>query len=281
VALDYVFFRLGGEAHERDVQNVTKVLSDHWSYGTRPRMYVIPFEDIVTQIQDKTPMRYWQVILKRQMYRAAMAMAARNKMGSLITGEALGQVSSQTLPNLEALNITGQMPILRPLIGFDKNEIIHKAYEIGTGAISATVPEYCALLANRPVTGARYNELDDVEAPLEVDHDRLADQAKVIQLRSDEWNAPQRDTVSELPDDDSAILLDIRPESEFRNEHDPRATNFEFAYALDLFNQLDKRKTYYIYCNVGLKSANLAERMKQAGYIAHVYQPENELSDVI
>jgi thiamine biosynthesis protein ThiI len=281
VALDYVFFRLGGEAHERDVQSVTKVLSDDWSYGTKPRMYVIPFEDIVTQIQDKTEKRYWQVILKRQMYRTAMAMAERQNIGTLITGEALGQVSSQTLPNLEALNITGQMPILRPLIGFDKNDIVHKAYEIGTGEISATVPEYCALVANRPATGSRYHELDEVETPLEVDHHLLADQAKVIQLRSDEWTTPQRDTVSDLPDDEDAILLDIRNEAEFRNDHDPRATHFDFAFALDLFNQLDKSKTYYIYCNVGLKSANLAERMKQAGYAAFVYQPENELSDVI
>lgn len=281
VALDYVFFRLGGEPHERDVQQVLQVLSQNWSYGTRPRLYVVPFEEVITQIQDKVQTRYWQLILKRQMYRVAQAVARRCRIYTLITGEALGQVSSQTLTNLEALNVTGTMPVLRPLIGFNKQDIIQKAYQIGTGAISARVPEYCAIVAQRPATAAKFEHLDFEEAKLNVDIGTMIRTAKRVNLRQETLVAPQYETANELPDGQDVVLLDIRTESEFRRVHDPQAMHFEFAYALDLFPQLDKAKTYYVYCNVGLKSANLVERMKLGGYKATVYQPASEeFSDV-
>lgn len=280
LALDYVFFRLGGEAHERDVHQVVKVLSDHWSYGSRPRLYVIPFEDVVEQIQDHVHTRYWQLILKRQMYRVAQEVAHRCKLNTLITGEALGQVSSQTLANLEALNITDKMPILRPLIGFDKNEIVKKAFKIGTGVISEKVPEYCAIVPTRPSTGAKFQELDDQEANLKTDIAGLAEHAKRIKLRDATLTAPDPEIVTELPPEDDTVLLDIRTDTEFRRGHDDRATHLEFAYALDFYKKLDQSKHYYIYCGVGLKSANLVERMRASGYQAWVYQPEKR-SDLV
>jgi len=275
VMLDYAFFRLGGPSHERDVNNVAAVLARQWSYGTQPRMVVVPFERVVEQIQDCTPPRYWQLMLKRQMYRAALAVAWRIKVGALVTGEALGQVSSQTLPNLEALNITGAVPVLRPLIGFDKNDIVRKAYAIGTGAISAHVPEYCALQAKRPATKATFAELNGVEAALRVDQQALAADAKVVRLRQDKWTAPAAEVADHLPDLENVVLLDIRTQSEFRRGHAPSAQHLDFAHALDGFEKLDKRKHYYVFCNAGLKSANLVDRMRQKGYTACVYRPND------
>jgi len=274
LALDYVFFRLGGEAHEQDVNRVVKVLSDHWSFGYQPRLYVIPFEDVVQQIQDHVHTRFWQLILKRQMYRVAQALAHRCKLNTLVTGEALGQVSSQTLANLEALNVTGQTPILRPLIGFDKNEIIKKAFQIGTGQMSEGVPEYCAIVPSRPSTGSKYETLDEQEAHLNTDIESLVENARRIHLRGESLSAPQRETVSKVPNEEGAVLLDIRTETEFRRGHDDRATHLEFAYALDFFKKLDQQMQYYIYCGMGLKSASLVERMRAADYQAWVYQPE-------
>jgi len=277
LALDYVFFRLGGEEHLRDVHQVIRVLSERWSYGTRPRLYVVPFEAVVRQIQDGVKMRYWQLVLKRQMYRVAQAVAQRRRTNTLITGEALGQVSSQTLSNLEALNVTGHTLLLRPLIGFDKQDIISKAYAIGTGELSAHVPEHCAIVPQRPATSSTREQLDEQERGLDIELDTLMRSVRRVDLRDDDpLSASHYKAVSTLPPDPNAVLLDLRTEAEFRREHDPRALHFEFVYALDFFHTLDKGKTYYVYCNVGLKSANLVERMKQSGYRAAVYQPSKE-----
>ncbi len=280
VALDYIFFRLGGQAHERDVARVVEVLARDWSHGTHPKLHVIPFEDVIAQIQDRVHTRYWQLVLKRQMYRAARLLARERGLHALVTGEALGQVSSQTLKNLEALSITGDLPLLRPLLGFDKNEIIARADRIGTGAVSAGVPEYCAIVSKRPATGANARELDEQEAKLEADLAAKVAAAKRVDLRSERLRAPAREAVRTLPHDPDAVLLDIRTRGEFQRDHDPRAHHLEFSYALDYFDRLDPQKAYYVYCGVGLKSANLVERMRAAGYRAHVYQPEYEKIDV-
>jgi len=280
VALDYAFFRLGGAAHERDVARVADVLARDWSHGTQPQLFVIPFEDVITRIQDRVHPRYWQLVLKRQMYRAARRLAQARGLHALVTGEALGQVSSQTLKNLEALNITDDLPLLRPLLGFDKNEIIARADRIGTGQASAGVPEYCAIVSQRPATGAGARELDEQEALVEADLRAKVATAKRVDLRSERLRAPAREAVRTLPDDPDAVLLDIRTTREFKRDHDPRAHHLEFAYALDHFDRLDPQKTYYIYCSVGLKSENLVERMRAAGYRAHAYQPEYEQIDV-
>jgi len=283
LALDYVFFRLGGEAHERDVYQVVSVLAERWSHGTHPKLYVIPFEGVVAQIQDKVQTRYWQLVLKRQMYRAAQALGLHRRIHTLVTGESLGQVSSQTLANLEALCVTGSTLLLRPLIGFHKQEIIERAYQIGTGELSAKVPEYCAIVPEQPATSARFDVLDAEEAKLQVDVHALAVSAKRVDLRQAAPVAHVAQSVAQFPSDGDAVLLDIRTESEFRRVHDPRAVHLDFAYALDYYDRLDKSKTYYVYCGVGLKSANLVERMRLAGYQAVVYQPsmEGELTDAL
>lgn len=283
LALDYAFFRLGGEAHERDVRQVVGVLARRWSHGTRPKLYVIPFEDVVAQIQDKVQTRYWQVVLKRQMYRTAQQLALRKRIHTLVTGESLGQVSSQTLANLEALSVAGSMLMLRPLIGFNKQDIIEKAYQIGTGELSAKVPEYCAIVPEQPSTSARSAVLDAEEAKLAVDVKALAVSAKrLLLVEAAPGVAPAAHAVTELPDEADAVLLDIRTEREFRRSHAPRAVHLDFAYALDFYDRLDKSKTYYVYCGVGLKSANLVDRMRLAGYRALVYQPcaQDEPPDV-
>ena len=83
----------------------------------------------------------WQVVLKRQMYRAACRVAEETGAEALITGESMGQVSSQTLGNLQAIECVADRPVLRPLIGWDKTEIIAEAQRIGTAPLSERVRE--------------------------------------------------------------------------------------------------------------------------------------------
>src|SRR5690606_19637788 len=126
------FCNLGGDAYERAVVQVGKFLADEWSYGSAPKLHVIDFEAPLAELRAKSRQSYWQVVLKRLMYRAAEQVAKELGAEALITGEAIGQVSSQTLQNLRAIDSIAELPVFRPLLGFDKPEIIDRARFIGT-----------------------------------------------------------------------------------------------------------------------------------------------------
>ena len=117
VEMDYVFCNLAGQAYERSVVQVAKVLADRWSYGTRPRLHVVDFGAPLDELRSKARESYWQVVLKRLMYRAANLVARERKAEAIITGEAVGQVSSQTLTNLRAIEPASDLPVFRPLLG--------------------------------------------------------------------------------------------------------------------------------------------------------------------
>ena len=132
------------------------------------RLYVAvvgaPFADIA----DRCNRKLYFVLTKRLMVRCAEALARREGHRFLVTGENLGQVSSQTLANLGAIDAVASMPILRPLIGFDKQEIIDLAKRIGTYAISEG-PEICDLLGPaHPATQARLADVAAEEAKLDL-----------------------------------------------------------------------------------------------------------------
>ena len=167
--VDYLFYNLGGSDHENQVLEVIQVLVRRWSYGYRPKLWLCDLRPWVDVLRQRTPERLWQVVLKRLMMRAGYALASRNGALALATGEAIGQVSSQTLENLVAIESGAPMPVLRPLLGFDKSEIVALARKIGTYELSAKVPEYCALQGRAPATAARAAELDAAEQSLDLD----------------------------------------------------------------------------------------------------------------
>ena len=167
--VDYLFYNLGGSDHENQVLEVIEVLVRRWSYGYRPKLWLCDLRPWVDVLRQRTPERLWQVVLKRLMMRGGYALASRHGALALATGEAIGQVSSQTLENLVAIESGAPMPVLRPLLGFDKSEIIALARKVGTYELSAKVPEYCALQGRAPATAARAAELDAAEQSLDLD----------------------------------------------------------------------------------------------------------------
>jgi thiamine biosynthesis protein ThiI len=146
VRLDYAFCNLGGAAHLQGVLRVVKVLADRWSYGTHPQLHVIDFEGLSAALQARTETRYWQVLLKRLMLRAAEGVVRGRRATAVVTGEAVAQVSSQTLQNLSVISQAASGLILRPLAGSNKEEIIELAERIGTFELSKVVGEYCAMV---------------------------------------------------------------------------------------------------------------------------------------
>jgi thiamine biosynthesis protein ThiI len=267
VALDYVFCNLGGNSHLQGVARVARVLAERWSYGHRPRLYALDFEPVAEEIRKHTQPRYWQVILKRMMLRAGDAVARRRKALAIVTGDAVGQVSSQTLQNLAVVSRATQLPILRPLVGFNKDEIIALANQIGTFELSKVVGEYCAMVSSKPATRAAASAVEAEEECLPADLvDAAADALNVFDLR--ELDLASLDVpglaIERLPED--STLIDLRPLEKYRQERHPRALHLEFGKATEAYPSFERSKTYVLSCEFGLMSAHLAERMRRDGF---------------
>jgi thiamine biosynthesis protein ThiI len=273
VELDYVFCNLAGDAYERSVVQVAKVLSDEWSYGYRPNLHVIDFGRPLDELRARTQPRFWQLILKRLMYRAAAQVAMQRRASAIVTGEAIGQVSSQTLPNLRAIEGAIDLPVFRPLIGFDKKEIIELTRRIGTFDISSKVKEYCAIAPGNPVTNAtlKATEREESEVDLTVVTEAARDR-RILDLK--EIN--RADLVASYLFTDrvpgEAVLIDVRPEDEWDEWHHPDAVRRDLWDAMSDVSDLDRDRTYVIYCGQGLQAAQLAEEMQRQGYEAYAFR---------
>jgi len=273
VALDYVFCNLAGGAYERSVLGVAKLLADEWSYGTRPRIHIVDFHDAVRLLKERVRESYWQVVLKRLMYRVGEMIANATGALGIVTGEAIGQVSSQTLANLCAIDASAKVPVFRPLLGFDKAEIIERSRAIGTYALSEKVREYCALTERRPVTDADPEDAAAQEAKYDL---AVLDSAVAARRTLDLRELDAGDLVlpylytTEIPDD--ALVIDARPRSQYEPWHYPGAIHRDFWEILADFKSLDRDRRYVLYCELGLKTAQLAEKMQRAGYEAYSFK---------
>jgi len=273
VAIDYVFCNLGGSAYERLVIQVVKTLADLWSYGYEPNMYIIDFDEIVTELQQKTSNTYRQVALKRLMYRAANGIGKMLRYEAIITGEAIGQVSSQTIKNLSIIEAASDFIILRPLVGMDKSEIVHKAQYIGTATLSEKIKEYCGISKGQPVISGNYEKLNEEEnnLDLEILH-KAVSRRKKIKL-SDVTDKDLRSDYlfkETLPED--SLIIDCQTEEFYKQWHAPDAKNIPADQFMSEYRQLDKDKSYLLYCNWGTQSPYLAEIMQQEGYDAYAFK---------
>lgn len=269
VELDYVLCNLGGRSQQLEALQVIKLIADRWSYGTRPRLHVIDFDEISADLQKHTQMRYWQVLLKRMMLRAGEAVAREREALALVTGDAVGQVSSQTLQNLNVISEATSLPILRPLIGHNKDEILAEARDIGTYEASSGVAEYCALVPSKPATHASLQAILAEEERTARDLlARVVAQRSVFDLRTLDLQAFDLPELRTERVPDGALVIDLRSKPAFESWHFPDALNLDFASALHAFEHFDRGQSYVLYCEFGLKSAHLADLMRRAGFEA-------------
>jgi thiamine biosynthesis protein ThiI len=135
------------------------------------KLWLIPFGDIQKEIVTASPQELRVVLYRRFMMRIAERLAQRESLQALVTGESLGQVASQTLPNISAVDAAVErLPVLRPLIGRDKIEIEERARAIGTYEVSIQPHQDCCVLfvPRQPTTAASIEELEEAEVKLDV-----------------------------------------------------------------------------------------------------------------
>lgn len=277
----YCFFNLGGAEHERGVRQVAHYLWNRFGRSHRVRFVAINFEPIVAEILQKIDDGHMGVVLKRMMMRAASRIAERNGVHALVTGEALGQVSSQTLSNLRLIDDASDSLILRPLISHDKEHIIRMAREIGSDDFARTMPEYCGVISKSPTVKAQKARIEMEEQYFDFTLlDRVVQEACNIDIRD---IAPQ--TLQNIDEVETAtsfspndVLLDIRA----INEQDNKPFNIEGMEVKSLpfyklsrhFAELDQNKTWLLYCDRGVMSRLQASYLREQGFTnVKVYRP--------
>lgn len=161
------------DTSEQLVEDIVRALAPAVQVG---RVYVVPFGDCQREISLACPGALRVIMYRRVMYAVTERLAALEGAKAIVTGESLGQVASQTLENIMAVNEVVDLPVFRPLIGSDKQEIIARAKQIGTYDISTQVaPDCCTLfMPRRPETHAK---LDAVHEAWELfDHEAMIEQ---------------------------------------------------------------------------------------------------------
>jgi thiamine biosynthesis protein ThiI len=270
--VDFLLCNLGGAAFERQVLQIAKLLTEAWGAGLSPRLHVVDFTGLSAHIREATRSDHWQLVLKRQMYAAAEAVAAETGAQVLVTGEALGQVSSQTLSNLAAIETGTTPPVLRPLVGMDKPDILAEAARIGTAPLSARVREFCALDA-KPVVRTTRARVDRQAARLDPEAlSRAVAARRVLDLNrigAGEMREPYLFT-DIIPRD--ATVIDCQPPHMFKAWHAPGAEHWDPDRLVRLYKRLPRERSYVLYCTFGTQTPVLAEVMQQAGFDAYAFR---------
>ena len=139
-------------------------------YQYRSRLFLVPFGEIQQRVVLSVPAPLRVVIYRRLMMRIAEEIARRHRAGALVTGEVVGQVASQTIENMNAINEVATLPVLRPLVGMDKEEITIEAQKLGTYPISIIPDQDCCTLftPKHPATRARKRDVLDAENALDI-----------------------------------------------------------------------------------------------------------------
>ncbi|MGI8464046.1 tRNA uracil 4-sulfurtransferase ThiI [Pectobacterium punjabense] len=277
----YCFFNLGGAAHEIGVKQVAHYLWNRFGSSHRVRFIAIDFDPVVGEILEKVDDGQMGVVLKRMMVRAASKIAERYGVQALVTGEALGQVSSQTLTNLRLIDNASDTLILRPLISHDKEHIIKQARELGTEDFAKTMPEYCGVISKSPTVKAVKAKIEAEEGHFDFAIlDRVVSEARNIDIREiaeqTKQDVVEVETVASFAPTD--VLLDIRSPDE-QDDKPLELDQIEIKslpfYKLGTqFGDLDQSKTYLLYCERGVMSRLQALYLREQGFSnVKVYRP--------
>ncbi len=171
IEIDAVNFFSFPYTSERAKEKVIELASILAQYTSKINLYIVPFTEIQLAIRDNCPEEHMTLIMRRFMMKLSERIAEKHKSQALITGESAGQVASQTLAALNVTNSVVKMPVLRPLIGMDKTEIIERSQAINTFETSILPYEDCCTVftPRHPTTQPKMASIEKSELRLNVD----------------------------------------------------------------------------------------------------------------
>lgn len=277
----YLFFNLGGKEHELGVKEIAFYLWNRFGASHRVKFISVPFDGVVNDILQNVDPSCMGVILKRLMLRAASSIAERLDVAALVTGEAVAQVSSQTLTNLAIIDQAATKLVLRPLAMMDKGDIINQCRAIGAEDFAANIPEYCGVISVRPSARLKSYKVIEEEAKLSPEALQAALDGVKVQLIDSvmadvELGVQAAEVLNEVPP--GYVVVDIR----HPNDIDIKPLGLESSQVVAIpfysltsrFVELDKNKTYLLYCDKGVMSQLHAAHLLDEGFTnIGVYRP--------
>ncbi|NLD15305.1 MAG: tRNA 4-thiouridine(8) synthase ThiI [Gammaproteobacteria bacterium] len=276
----FCFFNLGGRAHELGVMEVAHYLWEKFGRSHRVLFISVPFEQVLADILENVDNSQMGVILKRQMLRAAEKVADNLHLDVLATGEAVSQVSSQTLINLSVIDKATDKLVLRPLVAAHKQDIINTAEAIGTAEFAKHMPEYCGVISVNPTTKAKSWRIEREEQQLDmalleqaVSRARFITVDKLLEELSEDI---QVEMVNEaLP---GQVVIDIRHPDEAEDAplvlDGIEQIGLPFYAVNNKFKELDANRQYLLYCDKGVMSRLHAHHLLHEGHTnVRVYRP--------
>lgn len=276
----FIFFNLGGLAHEIGVKQVAYYLWNKFGSSHRVSFISVPFDDVVTEIFKNVSQPYMGVMLKRLMLSASEKIADSMGIDALVTGESVAQVSSQTLRNLALIDQCTNKLVLRPLAMMSKPDIIDIAYKIGTRRFAESMPEYCGVISKNPVTHGNYERMEKEAKAFNYE---ILDEAvrKAIFINVDEIDKDvneigQMEIITDLNDGDYTVI-DIR-QSDDCIKTSVETLKIPFYNLKNEFKKLPQDKTYLFYCDKGIMSQLHAQYLRDSEGFSNikVYRPEDK-----
>lgn len=275
----FIFFNLGGAAHEIGVKQVALYLWSQFGSSHRVSFVSIPFEEVVAELFKSNHESYMGVMLKRLMLQASEKIADEMGIDALVTGESVAQVSSQTLRNLALIDKATSKLVLRPLATMNKPEIMAMADQIGSRHFAENMPEYCGVISQNPITHGSHKRMEKEAAKFDYGVlDNAVSRAKTIAVDQIVEDVNQSAAVEIVNQVKGQVVIDIRrPEEVLSN---PLAIRSEVKvvpfYELNqTFPTFDRQQTYLLYCQKGVLSQLHAQYLIDQGFAnIKVYRPD-------
>lgn len=279
--VDYLFFNLWWKAHELGVKQVSNDIWKNFSSGYKARFITVNFEEIVSYLVKSVNHKYRWIILKRLFLMAADKIAQENEYYAIVKWDSLGQVSSQTLKNMFVIDKASSTLVLRPLISFNKQEIVDISVKIWTYESACNMPEYCWVISDKPSTWAREDQVLKEEENFDFSLLEKAMENRTVQKIDEvlenetEWEIEVE--VSYVPWENE-IIIDVREEIKAAD----KPLKFEWTKIINIpffdltydFWTLDQTKTYLFYCDNWVLSKNNAITLKKKGFNnIKIYKP--------
>ncbi len=260
----FVFFNLGGMAHEIGVKQVAYYLWSKFGASHRVKFISVPFDDVLTEIFRSTAPTYMGVTLKRLMIMASEKIADELEIDALLTGESVAQVSSQTLRNLAIIDEVSNKLILRPLSTMNKPEIMSIAGDIGTRHFAENMPEYCGVISQNPIIYGSFKRMEKEARKFnyEVLDKAVADAGHIYvdEVIDDVNNLAPIEVITDL-NTGEYVVIDIRGKAECI-ETSCECIKIPFHKLKTEFDKLPQDKEYLLYCEKGIMSQLHAQYMR-------------------
>ncbi len=263
--VDFVFMSLSHPIDTVEFLRAANVLIKDWALGYNPTVHIIDGKPLVELLVLSHKIKIPGITYKRILYSLALAISAERGAYGIITGESLGQVSSQTPQNLLAINHGIDIPVYRPLIGMDKDEISDMGRDIGTFPATSK-GEFCALFSQTVVLNASADDIDRDMENYDIQEKLLKNRIILKGNEVEEYlrNLSDEDfEITKLPD--NSIVVDLRSKLSYNEWHYDDAISSGLGRVRNIIEENGRDKIYVFYCQKGLQSAYAASEARNLG----------------